>query len=90
MSAASRGPMTARAQVRDLRNFHGEAIEDAPMTEVKVGDWVGFKSDVEQSGRISGIDGGTLILSAGGGRFDGGYIGGKVRTTMRASDCWVE
>lgn len=57
---------------------------------VKVGDWVGFKSDIEQSGRIIKIEGDRLFLEAGPNGFDGGYIGGQDRTVQRASDCWLE
>jgi hypothetical protein len=61
---------------------------------VKVGDWVCFKSDVEQCGRIVGIrqsawGGAELTLERESG-FDGDYIGGQTRTVERASDCWVE
>lgn len=63
--------------------------------EVKVGDWVGFKSDIEQSGRITAIvkapygHGAELTLRNDNG-FDGGYIGGHTTTTVRSTDCWVD
>lgn len=61
--------------------------------EVKIGDRVGFKSDIEQSGRIVGIykDGhypATLVLENPNG-FEGGYIGGQTITEEYADDCWV-
>lgn len=56
---------------------------------VTIGDWVGFKSDIEQSGKIIGIEGQYLVLENVNG-FSGGYIGGQTRTTERASDCWVD
>ena len=60
---------------------------------VKVGDWVGFKSDVEQSGQIVEIKksymGYSLVLENKLG-FSGGYIGGDTVTTESASDCWVD
>lgn len=60
---------------------------------VRVGDWVGFKSDVEQSGKIVAINksymGDALTLENENG-FQGGYIGGQTRTVENASDCWVE
>ena len=61
---------------------------------VKVGDWVGFKSDIEQYGQIIEIKqtncfGASLVLENKSG-FSGGYIGGKTITTERASDCWIE
>lgn len=61
---------------------------------VKVGDWVGFKSDIEQSGRIvaikpgNGYGGPDLVLENPSG-FSGDYIGGMKRTEVRASDCWL-
>jgi hypothetical protein len=61
--------------------------------EVQVGDWVGFKSDIEQSGKIveikSSYMGASLVLENTSG-FSGGYIGGDTITTELASDCWVE
>lgn len=60
---------------------------------VKVGDWVGFKSDIEQGGQIIEIKksyrGVSLVLENKSG-FSGGYIGGKTITTELASDCWVD
>lgn len=70
------------AKVEDARNG-GYVI-------VKVGDVVSFKSDIEQSGRIKMINGTSLVLEAGPGGFQGGYIGGQHFTTEDASDCWVE
>jgi hypothetical protein len=57
---------------------------------VKVGDWVSFKSDVEQSGRITKIEGDRLYLEAGSNGFEGGYIGGQEKTLQLARDCWLE
>lgn len=60
--------------------------------EVKVGDWVSFKADIEQSGKIVKIKDNMLILQAGdddGDTFDGDYIGGDSITEVRASDCWL-
>ena len=59
---------------------------------VKVGDWVGFKSDIEQSGQIVEIKksymGHSLVLENKHG-FSGEYIGGDTVTTELASDCWL-
>jgi len=59
---------------------------------VKIGDWVGFKSDIEQSGQIVEIKksymGYSLVLENKNG-FVGGYIGGETITTESASDCWL-
>ena len=58
---------------------------------VKIGDWVSFKSDVEQSGKIVEIKksymGHSLVLENKSG-FQGGYIGGSTITTELARDCW--
>jgi hypothetical protein len=59
---------------------------------VNVGDWVGFKSDIEQSGQIVEIKksymGHSLVLENKSG-FSGEYIGGDTVTTELASDCWL-
>jgi hypothetical protein len=61
---------------------------------VKVGDSVGFKSDIEQGGEITKIkrsqwgNGYTLTLRNEDG-FSGEYIGGDTVTTVDSSDCWV-
>jgi hypothetical protein len=60
---------------------------------VKIGDWVGFKADIEQSGQIVDIKssymGEALVLENKGG-FHGDYIGGDTITTQEAGDCWLE
>jgi hypothetical protein len=65
-------------------------VEDAI---VGIGDWVGFKSDIEQSGRIVAIKktymGTSLTLENLNG-FSGDYIGGETITTELARDCWLE
>lgn len=59
---------------------------------VEAGDYVGFKCDIEQSGRIEKITkdwrGATLHLVNEDG-FEGGYIGGETTHQERAEDCWV-
>lgn len=61
---------------------------------VKVGDWVCFKSDIEQAGKIvhigQGMFGGTQLVLENVNGFHGDYIGGQVKTVQRAQDCWVE
>ena len=61
--------------------------------EVKIGDWVGFKSDIEQSGKIVAIKqtyyGTSLTLENECG-FSGDYIGGDTITTQVARDCWID
>jgi hypothetical protein len=60
---------------------------------VKIGDWVGFKADIEQSGQIveikSSYMGESLVLENKSG-FHGDYIGGETITTQEAGDCWLE
>ena len=60
---------------------------------VKIGDWVCFKADIEQSGKIVDIKKSymdhSLVLENENG-FHGDYIGGQTITTELASDCWIE
>jgi len=64
-----------------------QSTKDAEGTELKVGDPVFFKADVEQYGTVAEIDGEKVVLE---GHFTGGYIGGQTRTTMRASDVYYD
>jgi len=59
--------------------------------EIEVGDWVGFKSDIEQYGKIKSIQRGrnTLILTNEAG-FDGEYIGGDKETLVWFQDVWKD
>ena len=61
---------------------------------VSVGDYVGFKCDIEQYGRIVNIKknyaGQIVLLLENLDGFDGDYIGGMTRTIELASDCWVD
>ena len=61
---------------------------------VGIGDWVSFKSDVEQCGQIVKIKNSLfgapeLVLENFNG-FQGDYIGGETLTTVRAIDCWLD
>jgi len=61
--------------------------------EVTVGDVVGFKSDIEQSGKIIAIKqtyAGTSLTLENTSGFSGDYIGGETITTELARDCWLE
>ena len=61
--------------------------------EVKIGDWVSFKSDIEQSGQIVDIKKtymGTALTLENKHGFSGDYIGGDTITTEEASDCWID
>ena len=61
--------------------------------EVKVGDNVVFKSDIEQWAKIVEIKktyaGVALVLENRHG-FSGDYIGGETITTVLARDCWAD
>jgi hypothetical protein len=57
---------------------------------VNIGDWVSFKSDYEQCGKIVKINGDRLTLFRDNEGFGGDYIGGENYTIELASDCWIE
>ena len=57
---------------------------------VEIGDYVCFKSDVEQGGTIYLIKGDRLYLQAGPSGFQGDYIGGAETTVQMAVDCWLD
>ena len=61
---------------------------------VKIGDYVGFKCDIEQGGEIVAIKrnmmGHVELTLANEDGFHGDYIGGATRTTELASDCWID
>jgi hypothetical protein len=61
---------------------------------VKIGDCVGFKSDVEQYGEIVAIhrntNGHWILTLENTNGFSGDYIGGETRTQERADDCWID
>jgi hypothetical protein len=61
---------------------------------VGIGDWVSFKSDIEQSGQIVKIRktmfGQTELVLENLRGFSGDYIGGQTQTVERAVDCWLD
>lgn len=61
--------------------------------DVFVGDHVGFKCDIEQSGRITKItrtfNGNVELHLEDEYGFEGGYIGGDTKTVQYADDCWI-
>ena len=70
-----------------------KTVVDNDGNSLKVGDVVMFKSDVEQYGRITKIDGSTLTLvpdGMRGGKFIGEYIGGDKKTREEAPDVFKE
>lgn len=72
-----------------ITNDQGETVT------IKVGDFVGFKSDIEQGGQVSAIrrksygTGYTLTLTNENG-FEGGYIGGETVTEEDADRVWTD
>jgi hypothetical protein len=77
------------AKVRDPRERRSGSIDSFPLVAVKVGDWVGFKSDREQSGRIVKIEGDRLHLHNENG-FGGSYLRYAKDTVEFAEDCWIK
>jgi len=58
--------------------------------EVNIGDWVGFKSDIEQCGKVKQIQSrGALIVENKNG-FDGDYIGGDTEAVVGFDEVWKE
>jgi hypothetical protein len=80
------------AMVKDFRNIKvGDVIvtDGEPMTTVKVGDVVGFKSDHEQHGTVTRIEGHYLHLHNKSG-FGGDYLRYATDTVVHAGDCWFD
>ena len=60
-------------------------------TVVKVGDWVGFKSDWEQSGKILAISkSGTQLKLGNESGFEGHYINGDTVHYEDTDRCWAD
>jgi len=79
------------AQVSDCRKYEGP-MDEAPKATVKVGDWVDFKSDHEQSGRITKIEShryGTRLHLHNPEGFGGEYLRYAKNTVVEAGDCWI-
>ena len=57
--------------------------------QIKVGDWVCFKSDYEQSGQVTKIhSNGMLELHSEDG-FGGEYLKYDTHTDVDPDDCWL-
>ena len=69
-------------------------MNSAEARALKPGDFVSFKSDVEQVGVLVKVQWKPmceLILKSNQMEgFQGDYIGGDEFTTVMANDCWVE
>ena len=69
-------------------------------TEIKVGDWVCFKSDIEQSGKViqiqlrantwSARNGEYVLVLENENGFIGEYIGGDEKTVVTLDEIWVD
>ena len=61
---------------------------------VGIGDYVSFKSDIEQVGQIIKIKknlfGRTELVLENFNGFSGDYIGGQTQTVVSADECWME
>lgn len=61
---------------------------------VKLGDSIGFKSDIEQRGRIVAIRrnqfGATMLTLENDSGFSGDYLAGETETTEWLGDCWAD
>lgn len=60
-----------------VKDFDGNSVE------LKIGDCVFFKCDIEQYATVVGINGRRIALENKSG-FDGEYIGGQTETTEDA------
>ncbi len=80
--------------VIELSWFQGKETRETKLVDLNVGDYVGFKSDVEQGGKIVAMNhlAGNryeLILENENG-FEGHYIGGQKRTAVNSDDIWID
>ncbi len=62
--------------------------------KIKIGDWVTFKADIEQTGKVVRIIGSgknaMLTLSSDDTYgFDGDYLNGETVVEMEAKRCWL-
>lgn len=71
--------------------MNAATLEDG--TTATNGDWVGFKADVEQYGRIVGISrslwGAETLTLVNEDGFYGDYFGGQTTITIDANECWA-
>lgn len=75
--------------IASVKDFNGKSVQ------VKVGDWISFKSDYEQSGRITKIErsrrlsGGYELHLHNDNGFGGEYLRYATDTVVHCSDCWI-
>ena len=80
--------------IEEISWFQGKETKVTENVELNVGDHVGFKSDIEQSGKIIAMNrlAGNryeLILEDKDG-FSGEYLRGSTRTAVHSDDIWVD
>lgn len=68
-----------------VTKYHGST---ETKVDVQVGDYVCFKSDFEQCGRVTKIEGEKLTLESPAG-FGGEYLRYATKTVELARDCWI-
>ena len=73
-------------QTATFKDIDGESMT------VEIGDYVGFKSSIEQEGKVEAIQrrGGAIWLKVSDPEGFGGYLAGEHETWVRGSDCWPE
>jgi hypothetical protein len=58
--------------------------------KIKVGDWICFKSDYEQSGQVSKIHSNGILELFNDNGFGGDYLRYTRFTDVNPDDCWLE
>ena len=67
----------------------GDNPTEQQYIDVKPGDWICFKSDIEQSGKITRINGAHITVENENG-LEGCYLRGQTTVTLYKGNCWVE
>ena len=62
---------------------------DGDVINIKIGDWVSFKCDIEQTARVIEIRGNRITVEAPCEGFEGAYIRFDETHELNASECWV-
>jgi hypothetical protein len=75
------------AQTRVAARYLNAARVDGKV--VRVGDWISFKSDVEQEAEIVKIQGDKITVKAPDEGFEGAYIRRQDFYTLSARDAWL-
>lgn len=59
------------------------------LKNVKIGDWVCFKSDIEQCGKVVNIFSNGMLELYNESGFIGDYIAGDNYTDIDINKCWI-